>query len=115
MLDAGAIPAQAGEFTKRAFLNGKIDLSEAEAVIDIISAKSRSAARAALCVKEGAVRNKIDEVKNLLLSTAAHLSAWADYPEEDIAEVTDEQLYDSLMSALQYLTDLFRVMTADRR
>lgn len=63
MLDAGAVPAQAGEFTKRAFLNGKIDLSEAEAVIDIISAKSRSAARAALCVKEGAVRNKIDEVK----------------------------------------------------
>lgn len=115
VLDAGAVPAQAGEFTKRAFLNGKIDLSEAEAVIDIISAKSRSAARAALCVKEGAVRNKIDEVKNLLLSTAAHLSAWADYPEEDIAEVTDEQLYDSLMSALQYLTDLFRVMTADRR
>lgn len=106
MLDAGAVPAQAGEFTKRAFLNGKIDLSEAEAVIDIISAKSRSAARAALCVKEGAVRNKIDEVKNLLLSTAAHLSAWADYPEEDIAEVTDEQLYDSFDVSIAILDGL---------
>lgn len=106
VLDAGAVPAQAGEFTKRAFLNGKIDLSEAEAVIDIISAKSSSAARAALCVKEGAVRNKIDEVKNLLLSTAAHLSAWADYPEEDIAEVTDEQLYDSFDVSIAILDGL---------
>ena len=106
VLSAGARPAQAGEFTKRAFLNGKIDLSEAEAVIDIISAKSRSAARAALCVKEGAVRNKIDEVKNLLLSTAAHLSAWADYPEEDIAEVTDEQLYDSFDVSIAILDGL---------
>ena len=88
------------------FLNGKIDLSEAEAVIDIISAKSRSAARAALCVKEGAVRNKIEEVKNLLLSTAANLSAWADYPEEDIDEVTDEQLYDSLDVSIAILDGL---------
>ena len=54
VFEAGAVPAQAGEFTKRAFLNGKIDLTEAEAVIDIISAKSRSAARAALFVKDGA-------------------------------------------------------------
>ena len=63
-------------------------------------------ARAALCVKEGAVRNKIDEVKNLLLSTAAHLSAWADYPEEDIAEVTDEQLYDSFDVSIAILDGL---------
>ena len=55
VLDNGAVPAQAGEFTKRAFLNGKIDLTEAESVIDIISAKIRSAARAALCVKDGGV------------------------------------------------------------
>ena len=92
VFNAGAVPAQAGEFTKRAFLNGKIDLTEAEAVIDIIRAKSKSAARAALCVKEGALRKKIDGVKNDLLSQAAHLSAWADYPEEDIAEVTYESL-----------------------
>ena len=92
VLEAGAKPAQAGEFTKRAFLNGKIDLTEAEAVIDIISAKNRSAARAALSVKEGALRRRITQVKDDLLALAAHLSAWADYPDEDIAEVTDEMI-----------------------
>lgn len=108
ILDAGAAPAQAGEFTKRAFLNGKIDLSEAEAVIDLISAKSRCAARAALCVKDGVVRNKIDGIKNVLLSTAAHLSAWADYPEEDIAEVTDEQLFEAFNNSISVLEGLIK-------
>ena len=92
VLQAGAVPAQAGEFTKRAFLNGKVDLTEAEAVIDIISAKSRSAARSAICVKEGTLRKKITAVKDELLSLTAHLSAWADYPEEDIAEVSEEDI-----------------------
>ena len=92
VLEAGAVPAEAGEFTKRAFLNGKLDLTEAEAVIDIISAKSRSAARSAIYVKEGVLRRKITEVKDELLSLTAHLSAWADYPEEDIAEVSEEDI-----------------------
>ena len=106
VFNAGAVPAQAGEFTKRAFLNGKIDLTEAEAVIDIIRAKSKSAARAALCVKEGALRKKIDSVKNDLLSQAAHLSAWADYPEEDIAEVTYESLQKTCKNAINILENL---------
>ncbi len=106
VFNAGAVPAQAGEFTKRAFLNGKIDLTEAEAVIDIIRAKSKSAARAALCVKEGALRKKIDGVKNDLLSQAAHLSAWADYPEEDIAEVTYESLQKTCKNAINILENL---------
>ena len=106
VLDAGATPAQAGEFTKRAFLNGKIDLTEAEAVIDIISAKNKSAARAALCVKDGALRKKIDGVKNDLLSKAAHLSAWADYPEEDIEEVTDASLYGTFDNSIDVLEKL---------
>ena len=106
VFNAGAVPAQAGEFTKRAFLNGKIDLTEAEAVIDIIRAKSKSAARAALCVKEGALRKKIDSVKNDLLSQAAHLSAWADYPEEDIAEVTYESLQKTCKNAIIILENL---------
>ena len=92
VLVAGAVPAEAGEFTKRAFLNGKVDLTEAEAVIDIISAKSRSAARSAICVKEGALRKKITAVKDELLTLTAHLSAWADYPEEDIAEVSEDDI-----------------------
>ena len=93
VLDAGAVPAQAGEFTKRAFLNGKIDLTEAKAVIDIITAKSRCAARSAMFVKEGALRKRISSVKDELLALIAHLSAWADYPEEDIAEVDDEMIF----------------------
>lgn len=110
VLNNGAVPAQAGEFTKRAFLNGKIDLTEAEAVIDIISAKSKSAARAALFVKDGVLRRKIDRVKENLLSQAAHLSAWADYPEEDIAEVSDDELFttfDDAVWVLQGLLDTY--------
>lgn len=105
-LSAGAVPAQAGEFTKRAFLNGKIDLTEAEAVIDIISAKSTSAARAALFAKDGVLRKKINSVKDDLLSLAAHLSAWADYPEEDIAEVTDDMIFDTCNKAITALEKL---------
>lgn len=106
VLNAGAIPAQAGEFTKRAFLNGKIDLTEAESVMDLISAKSRGAARAALCVKDGALRKRIDEIKNSLLTQAAHLAAWADYPEEDIAEVSDDEILASCEFAIDELSKL---------
>lgn len=109
-LDSGARPAEPGEFTKRAFLNGKMDLTEAEAVADIISARSKSAARAALCVKDGALRAKLDDIKNDLLNLASHLSAWADYPEEDIAEVTDDMIFDACdkaISSLSYLLDTY--------
>ena len=106
VIEAGASPAQAGEFTKRAFLNGKLDLTEAEAVADIISAKNRSAARAALSVKDGVLRRRIDKVKSDLLSLAAHLSAWADYPEEDIPEVTDSMILDTCEAAQAELEKL---------
>lgn len=106
VLSAGAKPAQAGEFTKRAFLNGKLDLTGAEAVIDIITAKSRSAARAALSIKDGALFRRVNAVKDNLLTLAAHLSAWADYPEEDIAEVTDDDILSVCKSAQEELTRL---------
>ena len=106
VLSAGAKPAQAGEFTKRAFLNGKLDLTGAEAVIDIITAKSRSAARAALSIKDGALFRRVNAVKDNLLTLAAHLSAWADYPEEDIAEVTDDDILSVCKSAQKELTRL---------
>ena len=112
VLDAGAVPAEPGEFTKRAFLNGKIDLTEAEAVIDIITAKSRGAARSAMCVKEGALRRKISAVKDDLLSLTAHLSAWADYPEEDIAEVDDDMIYSTCDSAVNELEKMLSTYDA---
>ncbi|MCH5304008.1 MAG: tRNA uridine-5-carboxymethylaminomethyl(34) synthesis GTPase MnmE, partial [Ruminococcus sp.] len=106
VIEAGATPAQAGEFTKRAFLNGKLDLTEAEAVIDIISAKSKTAARTALLAKDGALWRRIEKIKNTLVTTAAHLSAWADYPEEDIEEVTEDGLKNTFKEVLSDLDKL---------
>lgn len=103
---AGASLAEPGEFTKRAYLNGKMDLTEAESVMDIISAKSKSAARAALFVKEGALFKKSQQVKQLLLDKAAHLSAWADYPEEDIPEVSEDSIMEAIDESISILEKL---------
>ena len=106
--DAGAQPAQPGEFTKRAFLNGKIDLIEAEAVMDIISSRSKASVRAALNVKDGALSARIEAVKAELINKAAHLNAWADYPEEDIPEVEAGALRSSLAEASDKLNDVIK-------
>ena len=114
LYDSGAQPAEPGEFTKRAFLNGKLDLIEAEAVMDIISARSRGAARAALSVKEGALSRRIEAVKVVLLNKLAHLGAWADYPEEDIPEVDSAALNDSLCNADNELSSIIRGFDSGR-
>ncbi|QCT06722.1 tRNA uridine-5-carboxymethylaminomethyl(34) synthesis GTPase MnmE [Ruminococcus bovis] len=103
---SGASLAEPGEFTKRAYLNGKMDLTEAESVMDIISAKSKSAARAALFVKDGALFKKSQQVKQLLLDKAAHLSAWADYPEEDIPEVSEDSIIEAIEESISILEKL---------
>lgn len=103
---AGASLAEPGEFTKRAYLNGKMDLTEAESVMDIISAKSKSAARAALFVKDGTLFKKSQQVKQLLLDKAAHLSAWADYPEEDIPEVSEDSIMEAIEESISILEKL---------
>ena len=103
---SGASLAEPGEFTKRAYLNGKMDLTEAESVMDIISAKSKSAAKAALFVKDGALFKKSQQVKQLLLDKAAHLSAWADYPEEDIPEVTEDSIMEAIEESISILEKL---------
>lgn len=103
---SGASLAEPGEFTKKAYLNGKMDLTEAESVMDIISAKSKSAARAALFVKDGALFKKSQQVKQLLLDKAAHLSAWADYPEEDIPEVTEDSIMEAIEESISILDKL---------
>ena len=89
---AGARPALAGEFTRRAFLNGKLDLTQAEAVADLISAEGRQAARAALSARDGALYRRAEAVADALTGYAAHLAAWIDYPEEEIAEVDPAEL-----------------------
>lgn len=104
--DAGAEAAEAGEFTKRAFLNGKLDLIEAEAVMDIISSRSKASVRAALNIKDGALSKKIEDIKAVLLNKAAHLNAWADYPEEDIPEVEEGELSSALRVAEIKLSEI---------
>ncbi|MBQ9901106.1 MAG: tRNA uridine-5-carboxymethylaminomethyl(34) synthesis GTPase MnmE [Clostridia bacterium] len=92
VLSHGARMAEAGEFTRRAFENGKIDLTQAEAVMDIISASGEQAAKAALSVMEGKLAGKINLLKEQLTGYAAHLAAWADYPEEDLIPVDPAKL-----------------------
>ena len=91
-LDCGAGLAGPGEFTKRALLNGKLTLTQAEAVMDMISAKSASAGKAALAMRDGALYRKIRSVTEKLTELETHLAAWSDYPEEDVEELSDEHL-----------------------
>ncbi|MCL2487442.1 MAG: tRNA uridine-5-carboxymethylaminomethyl(34) synthesis GTPase MnmE [Oscillospiraceae bacterium] len=83
---AGAVPAEAGEFTKRAFLGGKLDLAEAEAVMDLISAENRLVSRQALTVLDGVVSSRLNGCKEWLLEIAAAYAAFVDYSDEDVPE-----------------------------
>lgn len=111
-VENGARIAQPGEFTKRAFLNGKMDLTEAEAVMDIIGAKSEDAAKAALFAHDGALSRELSDIKEELVGAAAWLGAWADFPEEDIPEVENEQLEKRLEKAKARLASLINSFDA---
>lgn len=87
VIESGAVPAQAGEFTKRAFEFGKISLIEAEAVMDIISADSERELRFARSLQDGAVYRRIRKIIDKIVEVLGALAAWADYPEDDIPEV----------------------------
>ncbi len=88
----GARPAEPGEFTKRAFLNGRIDLAQAEAVMDLISAKTNKGYDIALEQLEGSLSKKVRGIKDIILELIAHLQVSIDYTEEDIEEITYEEL-----------------------
>lgn len=92
----GVRPAEPGEFTKRAFLNGKLDLVEAEAVADLIDAPSPAAARSAVAQLGGALSKRVGEVYDGLIDLMAHFHAALDYPDEDVAPFTDKTVRDAL-------------------
>lgn len=92
LLDHGARLAEPGEFTKRAFLNGRIDLSQAEAVMDLIRAKTDSAAKVALSQHEGRLSRLIHRLRNEILEILAHLAVNVDYPEYDAEQMTAQLL-----------------------
>lgn len=106
VLSAGAIPAGAGEFTKRAFLNGRIDLTEAEGVMNIISAKGKDALNAAVTTLDGALSRRIDLVCKSLTHLGAGMAVWTDYPDEDIPEVHADSLSESLENISNELDEL---------
>lgn len=103
---AGAEPAGAGEFTKRAFLSGKISLTQAEAVMELIHANGEQAAAAAHAAMEGALYRKIHQVTEQLTALASHIAAYTDYPEEDVPELSQKALEDTLTGADKQLADL---------
>lgn len=107
-LKNGAVPAEAGEFTKRAFLNGKLDLTQAEAVMDVISAKSETELKMAESLREGVVFRKAKKCSDALLKILSGLSAWTDYPDEDIPEVQPDSLLKELKSVRSELDQLIR-------
>lgn len=92
ILSSGAEPAPAGEFTKRAFLNGKLSLTQAEAVADIISAEGDSALKSANLMHDGALFRSVKGVCDSLVGLLGSLAAWTDYPDEDIPETDPAQM-----------------------
>lgn len=111
---AGARPAAGGEFTRRAFLNGKMDLSGAEAVMDLIAAEGKMAAKTALSAREGALYRKLDEVKTVLVGLSAQIAAFIDYPDDDVPPLPTEELVASLENAKQTLEALLATADAGR-
>jgi len=91
-LNSGAVLAKPGEFTRRAFLNGKMDLTQAESVMEMISAQGKEAVRAARAGQEGRLHDRIASISKQLTNVASHLAAWADFPEEDVPEVDADEL-----------------------
>lgn len=92
----GAEVAEPGEFTKRAFLNGRMDLSQAEAVIDVINAKTDKEAKISMEQLEGNLSQKIEKIRRIVISVMADIEATIDYPEYDLEEVTNAKILNIL-------------------
>ena len=107
-ISAGARPAQGGEFTRRALMNGKMSLTQAEAVADLIAAQGQQSAQAALSARDGAVFHKIHKVTDKLLNLSSALAAWVDYPDEDIEEVSDENLKKTVSEVCESLDRILK-------
>lgn len=112
LLAGGAIPAAPGEFSQRAFLNGKLDLTQAEGIMDLISAQTRLSLRAARSQLEGTLGRRTTEARDYLLETLAHLEAWIDFPEEGIDPQTGSLLRERVLHVLDTVNSL--LSTADQ-
>ena len=107
-LAAGALPAGPGEYTRRAMLNGKLSLTQAEAVMDLISAGGRQGAALANAAKDGALARKIGAQQEVLTALQAHLTAWVDFPEEEVPALETGALRQSLEEVKAGLEELIQ-------
>lgn len=108
VLANGARAAEPGEFTRRAFLNGRIDLAQAEAVADLIHSRTELALRAANEQLEGKLSKRINELRDQLMRILAHIEAHIDFPDEDITPDTRGQLVDRLQQGVTFMDELLR-------
>jgi tRNA modification GTPase len=108
LLENGARPAEPGEFTRRAFLNGRIDLAQAEAVADLIHSRTELALAAANEQLAGKLSQRINQLRDEMMQTLAHVEAHIDFPDEDISPDTKEQLLKRLERGVAFMDELLR-------
>src|SRR5689334_5712377 len=108
ILENGARLAQPGEFTKRAFLSGRIDLAQAEAVVDLIHARTELALTAANEQLAGELSQRINKLRDEMMITLAHVEAHIDFPDEDIAPDTKDKLVERLERGVKFMDELLR-------
>ena len=111
---AGARPAERGEFTKRAFLNGRLDLTQAQAVLDVIQAKTSAALTVAQNQLAGKTSKTIREIRQAILNSAAHIEATIDFPEDDLDDVTLAEVDKNISAQIEKLNELLKNQTAGK-
>lgn len=108
VLKQGAVRAAAGEFTKRAFVNGKIDLTKAEGVAGIINAQGKRAEQLSFSALSGKLGSKISEIRKPLVRASAALAAWVDFPDDEISELSENELAEIIKNAEKSLSVLLK-------
>ena len=108
LITAGTAPAGPGEFTRRALEHGRMSLTQAEAVMEVIAANGRQGAALAKSALDGRLAKRIGAIQTVLQNLNAHLTAWIDYPEEDVPELSDEHLLKTLDGQKAELDSLIR-------
>lgn len=106
VLKYGARLAEPGEFTKRAFINGRIDLSQAEAVLDLVRSKTDESRRIAMEQLQGGLAEKITNLKNILTKLCVHIETYIDFPEDDIETASKE----NMLQSMKYISSEFELL-----
>lgn len=114
VIRAGASMAEPGEFSKRAFLNGKLDLSQAEAIIELINARSSAASSVAARQLEGKTGESIKKIRDGLLDVLSHILAYIDFPDEDVEYIDEEQVSQMIKTSLNRIESLIKTYRSGR-